>query len=80
MKTLAACGQSFEPPSEVFCLRERASEQFWDGEKWTEKIETARTFSDLHLALNVARRKIAYVVDLIVLFPSRARSLITLLG
>jgi hypothetical protein len=60
----------------VFCLQQRGSTQFWDGNGWGEYADRARTFLDLDRALSVARRTGAKAVDLVVLFPSRARSLI----
>ena len=67
------------PIEEVFYLRQRDSELFWDGTRWAG-AERARRFGDLDHALCVAGRAALRRVDLMVSFPTRNRSLIIPLG
>jgi hypothetical protein len=59
----------------VFCLRQSESQLFWDGAGWVHNLVAARMFSDLDHALSTARRMGQSALDLLILFPTRKRSL-----
>ena len=81
MKALLSI-QGKMPPSEdqIFCLRQRDSEWFWDGRSWVRGLPLAHGYIDLDLALAVAANLPQSRIDLLVVFPARQRSVAIPLG
>lgn len=65
---------------QVFCLRQRDSELFWNGREWTTGLPSARGYTHLDGALAIAGTFFQQRIDLLVVFPARQRCVAIPLG